>query len=111
MKTIVTLNQRNLRETNLVDFDIGSFETDICIHIEEAMVCNILTTSNDKPPLNKDVEGVEQMEGVVSFHELEDESIGVLLSIKEAGSWLGGDVIQEGSGQMMAMKTMFGWTL
>jgi hypothetical protein len=77
MRTIATLDQRNLWETNLVNFDVSLFETDICIHIKEAMMCNILKTSNDRPPSNKDVEDVEQMEDVVSFHELDDESIGV----------------------------------
>ena len=90
MRTVITVDQRNLREASLVSFDVSSFETDICFHIEDAMICNILTTSNDKPPSNRDVENVEQMEGIVSFHELDNDLIGVLLSVKEAWTWVGG---------------------
>jgi hypothetical protein len=52
MRNVVTLDRMTLRETSLVDFDVGSLESDVCIKIKEAMVCKILTTSNDKPPSN-----------------------------------------------------------
>jgi hypothetical protein len=51
------------------------------------------------------------MDGIVSFHELDDELIGVILSAKHVKTWTGGEVVHGKPNQTLALKTDFGWTL
>jgi hypothetical protein len=94
----------------LADFNV-TFDSDVSVSVKGALVSEILTTSNDRAPNNEDIEGLESMEGIVSFHELDDELIGVILSAKHAKTWTGGEVIHGKPNQTLALKTDFGWTL
>jgi hypothetical protein len=100
-----------LKACDLADFEITSFDSDLTISVKKALVSEILTTSNDRPPCNEDVEGLENMEGIVSFHELDSDLIGVILSAKHVEAWTGGEVIKGKPNQVLALKTDFGWTL
>jgi hypothetical protein len=110
-KTVVTFGGKSTLERSLVSFEVTSFVSDACISAKNALVSEILTTSNNRPRSNEDVEGLESMEGIVSFQELDDELIGVILSAKHTKHWVGGEILQGGLNQPMAMRTDFGWTL
>jgi hypothetical protein len=84
MKTVTVLDQKTTTERELVSFEIMSLDEEVCIKVDEALVSEILTTGNDKPPTNEEVEGLEYMEGTVSFQELDDELIGVILAVQYA---------------------------
>jgi hypothetical protein len=99
-----------LKACDLADFEVTSFDSDVIISVKKALVSEI-TTSNDKPSCNEDVEGLENMEGIVSFHELDSDLIGVILSAKHVEAWTGGEVIKVKPNQMLALKTDFRWTL
>jgi hypothetical protein len=94
-----------------VSFEIVSLDEEVCIKVEDASVSKILTTANDKPPTNGEVEGLDYMEGIVSFQELDDELIGIILPVQYARTWLGGEIVQGDPDQTMALRTKFGWTL
>ena len=100
-----------LKMCDLADFEVSSFESKVSVSVRGALVSEILTTANDRAPSNEDIEGLVNMEGVVSFRELESELIGVILSAKHVKTWTGGEVISGGPNQMLALKTDFGWTL
>jgi hypothetical protein len=111
-RNIVVFGEKSkLAACGLADFIVTSFDSDTCISVRGALVSEILTTSNDRPPQNEDIEGLENMEGVVSFRELDDDLIGVILSAKHAKTWTGGEVVYGEPNQTMALKTAFGWTL
>jgi hypothetical protein len=100
-----------LKSCDLADFKVTSFDSDVSISVRGALVSEILTTSNDGPHCNRNIEGLENMEGIVSFHELNDDLIGVILSAKYAKTWTGGEVVHGKPNQTLALKTDFGWTL
>ena len=81
------------------------------LELRDALVSDILTTELDRPPMLEDIEDLDYMEGIVSFPELEDERIGVVLSARHAWTWTGGEVLKGNADQPLAIKTMFGWTV
>jgi hypothetical protein len=111
MKTVTVLDRKTTAERELVRFEIVSLDENVCIKVKDSLVSEVLTTANDKPPTNKEVKGLDYMEGIVSFQELDDELIGVILPDQYARTWLGGEIIQGDPNQTMALKTEFGWTL
>jgi hypothetical protein len=84
MKTVTVLDRKTTAERELVSFEIVSLDEDVYIKVKDALVSEILTTANDKPPTNGEVEGLDYMEGIVSFQELDDEFIGVILPVQYA---------------------------
>ena len=59
-----------------------SLDTSCRVGVADALVGEILTTEREKPPSHEDIEKHPFMEGVVSFEELDDNHIGVILSAK-----------------------------
>ena len=92
------------------EITLGNFCDDQKVKIESAMVFDILTTDDDVPPTNKEIEGYEYMEGV-HFTELGDKSIGMILSAEHMGWWTGGEARRSTDDKPVASYTWFGWTL
>ena len=103
-RNLVSFGSRKVTLTpcDLVDFEVMSLDSKVGVSVRNALVNEILTTSRDRPPSNEDVEGLENMEGVVTFHELESDLIGVILSVKHAKTWSGGEVIEGKPNEVMA---------
>jgi hypothetical protein len=72
MKTVTVLDRKTTAERELVSFEIASLDEEVCIKVKDALVSEILTTASDKPHTNGKVEGLDYMEGIVSFQELDD---------------------------------------
>jgi hypothetical protein len=111
IKTVTFLDRKTTAERELVSFEIVSLDENVCIKVKDALVSEVLTTANDKPSTNKEVEGLDYMEEIVSFQELDDVLIGVILPVQYARTWLGGKIVQGDLDQTIALKTEFGWTL
>jgi hypothetical protein len=65
MKTVSVLDRKAIAERELVSYEIASLDGGVCIKLKDALVSDILTTANDKPPTNKEVEGLDYMKGIV----------------------------------------------
>merc|ERR1712055_522647 len=63
---------------------------------------------SEVPPTAADIEGFSHLEGV-TFNELPDKNIGVLLSVKYAWSWMGGEVRRGSPRELVAFLTCYGW--
>jgi hypothetical protein len=111
MKTVSVLDPKTTAERELVGFEIVSLDENVCIKVKDALVSDILTTANDKPPTNEEVEGLDYMEGMVSFQELDNELVGVLLPVQTCRTWLGAEIVLGNPDQTVALRTMFGWIL
>ena len=110
----VTLSHYNYRGTalrKLTDFAIEPLDNSFQIDLSRVLVGHILTTENDKPPSQSDIENYPYMEGVVSFPELDNDHIGLMLSAKQAFLWERGERLSDGPNDPIAVKTMFGWAL
>ena len=79
--------------------------------MEGALVGEILTTEREKPPSSEDIEKHPFMEGVVSFEELDDSHIGVILSAKYAHTWELGERVSDGPNNPICIRTEWGWGL
>ena len=111
LTTITAFDRKTTSEHKLVSYTVESFDQTTVIHIRDALVSDTITTENERPPSYEDVEGLDYMEGVVSFHELEDDLIGVVLSARHAWTWTGGETVSGHPDQPVAQLTRFGWTL
>ena len=92
------------------DFAISNLEGDVTLSVSDALVSDFLTTDKEKPPTNKEIEGVEYLKDV-KFDELDNKEIGLLISMKHAWTWLSGESRESTKDKPIAKKTKFGWAL
>ena len=98
-----------LRE--LTSFGIESLDGKTKLQVDEALVGQVLTTEHERPPALEDIEVYPYMEGIVTFEELECESVDVLLSARFAHTWELGERVSNGPDNPIAIRTSFGWGL
>ena len=70
---------------------------------------DILTTEKEKPPTNKVAEHYPFMTGV-NFVELDDPTVSVILDVRHAWTWAGGETKSGSRDEPIALKTKWGWT-
>ena len=87
---LLSVEGGNYGPRQFTDFAVSNLEGDVTLPITDALVSDFLTTEEEKPPTNKEIEGVKYLEGV-KFDELENKEIGLLISMKHAWTWLSGD--------------------
>ena len=80
---LLSVEGGNYGPRQFTDFAISNLEGDVTLPISDALVSDFLTTDEEKPPTNKEIEGVEYLEGV-KFDELENKDIGILISMRHA---------------------------
>ena len=85
--TLHTVDGVSNKVRSLVDFKVRNVEGDVSLTISQALVSDFLTTEEDKPPKNEEVEGVEHLQGV-QFHQLETEDVDIILSVDHSWTWL-----------------------
>ena len=95
----------------MVTVNLQSLDGAVYIELKDALVSDILTTDKDRPPTLEDVENLDFMDGVVSFPELDNEQIGVVISARHAWTWTGVEVLKGTAEQPVAINTKFGWTI
>ena len=94
----------------MADLAIGNLNGDINIHISQAIVADVLMTKDDRPPKNSETLGYPYLNGV-TFTELANDDVDLLLSVDYARLWLGGEVRRSTMNRPIALKTPFGWAL
>ena len=92
------------------EFAVGNLEGDVTLTVTDALVSDFLTTDEERPPTNQEIEGIEYLEGV-KFDELDNKEIGLLISMRHAWTWLSGESRESTQDKPMAKKTKFGWAL
>ena len=95
----------------MTSFMVESLDGNTKLQVDEALVGEILTTEHEMPPTIEDIAAHPYMEGIVSFEELEDTHIGVLLSARFAYTWELGERVSNGPDKPIAVRTDFGWAL
>ena len=65
---------------------------------------DILTTEKEKPPTNKVAEHYPFMTGV-NFVELDDPTVSVILDVRHAWTWAGGETKSGSRDEPIALKT------
>ena len=71
----------------LTDFSIEPLDGTFKVDVNKALVAEILTTENDQPPTQGDIEEHPYLEGTVHFEELDTDHIGIILSARHAWTW------------------------
>ena len=107
---LLSVEGGNYGPRQFTDFAVSNLEGDVTLPITDALVSDFLTTEEEKPPTNKEIEGVKYLEGV-KFDELENKEIGLLISMRHAWTWLSGDSKESTKDKPMAKRTKFGWAL
>ena len=105
-----TIEGTSYRDRNYAQFEINNLSKDMCLPIDDAMVAERLTMDGDRPPKNAEILGYPYLNGV-SFVELENEDVDVVLSAEFGYTWLGGEVRRSTPDRALALFTPFGWSL
>ena len=108
--TLVTVTGRTKAKRNFASFTISNLTGDTTLEIKNAVVVDNLTTESDIPPTNEEIKGEWYLNGV-SFVELPEKSVDLLIPIEYAWCWLGGEMRRSTTDKPMAIKTRFGWAL
>ena len=87
---LLSVEGGNYGSRDFTEFAVSNLDGDVILPISDALVSEFLTTEEEKPPTNKEIEGIEYLEGV-KFEELENKEIGLLISMRHAWTWLSGD--------------------
>ena len=102
---------KNVRsQRDFTEFEIMPIDESFTLDVKNALVGNILTTERDRPPSNNDIRDLTYMKDV-SFVELDDPTVAVILDAKFAWTWVGGETRLDAIDSPIAVKTRFGWTL
>ena len=107
---LVTFGKNETAQRDFASFEIEPIDKTFCIKIKDALVGDILTTEKEKPPKNEVVGNYPFMAGV-NFVELEDPTVSVILDVRHAWTWAGGDTKSGSRDEPIALKTRWGWTL
>ena len=95
---------------DFTEFAVSNLEGDVMLLCSDTLVSDFLTTDEEKPPTNKEIEGIEYLKGV-KFDELENKEIGLLISMRHAWTWLSGESRELTRDKPIAKRTKFGWAL
>ena len=96
---------------DFADFQVMPLDRSFTLHIKQALVGDTITTENETPPLNKDIQHLDFMSDV-EFTELEDKTIGLIIDAKFAYTWMMSKEVRFRSPEdPLAIKTDFGWSL
>ena len=109
--TVATYNYKGTALRQLVDFAIEPIDRSFSIDMRNTLVGEILTTESEQPPSQEDIENNPLFEGVVSFYELDDAHVGIVISARHAWTWETGERLTSGPNKPIAVNTAFGWAL
>ena len=107
---LATFGKSEVAQRDFTSFEVMPLDKSFTIKIKDALVGDILSTENEKPPQNKLVEKYRFMEGV-KFDELEDRTISLIIDVRHAWTWAGGEIRAGNRDEPIAMKTRWGWTV
>ena len=105
-----TVEGTSQRDRFYTRFTIKNMTGDLVLPINDALVTDQLTMDGDKPPKNIEVQGHAYLVGV-TFEELPDDSVDVVLSAEFGYTWMGGEVRRSTPDRAIALHTPFGWAL
>ena len=108
--TLIVVGSSSRERRRFGDVAVANLEGNLVLNVKDAVVMDILTTEEDLPPTNDEIEGVDYLEDV-SFEELTDKSVGMLIGMKHSWTWLGGEVRRSTPDKPLALRTRFGWAL
>ena len=108
--TLVTVGVTAQGVRRFSQLEVANLGGDVVLNVKEALIMDILTTEYDKPPTNEEVKGEAYLEGV-TFDELEDKSVNMILPMEFGWCWLGGKVRRSMIDKPIALNTEFGWAL
>ena len=107
---LLSVEGGNYGSRDFTEFAVSNLEGDVTLICSDTLVSDFLTTEEEKPPSNKEIEGIEYLEGV-KFDELENKEIGLLISMRHAWTWLSGESRESTQDKPIAKRTKFGWAL
>ena len=61
---LLSVEGGNYGSRDFTEFAVSNLEGDVTLLMSDVLVSEFLTTDEEKPPTNKEIEGVEYLEGV-----------------------------------------------
>ena len=86
MSTVTTVEGRVEKERAYCALKVEPLDRSCVVDLSRVLISELVTTEEDKPPKKEDIEGYPHLEGV-SFPDLENKLIGLLLSAEYAWTW------------------------
>ena len=109
--TMSTFNYKGGALRRVCNCDVGPLDDSFKVHLRNVLVGEILSTEADRPPCLEDIQDYPHLEGIVTFTELEDSDIEMIISAELAWTWESGERIVNHPEQPIAIHTAFGWSL
>ena len=95
---------------HLVNFKLLNLDGNLELEIENALVLESLSTDDERPPLNQEIEKLSHLQDVW-FNELDDKRIYLVLAVDLLWTWLEGEIRRSTPERPWALQTKWGWTL
>ena len=109
--TMSTFNYKGGALRRLCKCDVEPLDGSFKVQLTNVLVGDILSTEDDRPPCLEDIQDYPHLEGIVTFTELENDNIDMIISAEHAWTWEAGERIVTGPEQPIAVNTAFGWSL
>ena len=105
-----TVSDKSTQKRPVTNFFVSNLTETYSTEIEKALVSNLLSTENENPPQNEDLQKFEHLKSF-EVNELENKTIGVLLDAKHAHSFCIHPPIIGNSDEPIGLITKFGLAL
>ena len=105
-----TFDKNKVEMRDFASFEVLSINRSTRFTVKDALVGEVLTTEDDRPPRNDDVIPYRYLNGVL-FDELEQDLVGVILGAPFAWLWMEGDTKFHSPELPLARKSKLGWVL
>ena len=112
MTRLTTLSKPSSEMKSYCSFYVSNVEESGGFDVTDAMIANNFQGLGERPPRNSDIAELKHLvDAGVEFHNIGNETLGILLSTKKSWVWECGDTIKGDFDMPMARKTSLGWLL
>ena len=102
-----TFDNTSNAKRDITSFKVTNLDNTFEINVENALICNLLSTEGEKPPTNEELKSFEHLKDL-EICELEDQGINVLIDAKFAYYFCTGDNRIGNHNEPLALGTKFG---
>ena len=81
---VTALDHKVKGERKILDLTVKPLDGTCSIDVKNMLVIKIVTSVDDKPPTNADIQNCEYLKELISFLELADITIGLIISAEYA---------------------------
>ena len=109
--TVASYGHKTYGDVTMANFYIEPLDGSCSIPLYNVLVSDILTTEDEKPPKNSDIQDLDYLKDSIAFEDIESDTVGLILSAELAWTWQQGEALKGAVSQPIAIETIFGYAL